>query len=102
MGLLANYYAWLANPLCAVTLALTHWRPGLAIITGILSLAFAISPIIFRQVPGDSGHHTIHQFEIGFYLWALSLLLAVMAALIAWNGGSSRHEENVKHRTSYL
>lgn len=100
LGLLDNYYPWLANPLWAATLALTHWRPGIAIVSGLLSLAFALSTTFFRRVPDDSGYQTIHQFEIGFFLWVLSSLLATIAAVIAWS--KRNNDVNQKRRAAYL
>lgn len=90
VGLLAGYYPWLANPLFFVTVILVKRKSGLAILTGLFSLGFALSTHFFREVPDDSGHQTIHSFGAGYFLWLLSIFLVTLAA--AFSGFGRKNE----------
>lgn len=86
LGLIQGQWAWLANPLLlAGWMLLLFRRPRAALAVAVLALAVACLTFTAKgqQFPHDEGdvsHMSLLRPLFGFYLWAASIALTVLAA----------------------
>jgi hypothetical protein len=87
--------SWWANPILVVVVwPLIHfqkWRPaaGWALVAFLIAGAFALQ----EKVPGTSNYEPITALHIGYVLWVLSPIAAMLSALASYDRESPVMEQ---------
>lgn len=82
----SGYTGWLANPLLFIcyTFLLSRGHKQ-ALLFGALSVIMALSSFLLEVVPVNesSGTATIVGYQLGFYFWLISCVVALLGSLVA-------------------
>lgn len=81
MGIVEGVFAWYANPLLVLSLALTRIKPRAALAVAATAFALACSGLFVRTFWNEPQREIVEGFAIGGYVWLASFLAAIVAAL---------------------
>lgn len=106
LGPLTGYFAWLANPVYAVALALgTSKRPRACAVASLIGLAFALSFLVHKEVldmdKGDVLHRTVMAYGFGYGVWLAAFIVLGAGAVIHARDAHSARQQGIETAGSH-
>ena len=90
IGLFAEHFSWLANPLLWFSWMNFHRKFfGSAFVASILAILMTLTFLVNKTIPVGSSGNFKYQVLIGYFLWVGSVVLAALAAGISWRRSQS-------------